>query len=77
MDEERKMYLFYGIAEMAAEHGMDITLELKQWESGSKTLNGFLADSSSTDQGLVLRAYHPDPAPAPEDESEADNAEEV
>ena len=77
MDEERKMQLFYAIADLAVEHGMELSLELKQWESGSKTLNGFLADSSSTDQGLVLRSYHPDPAPAPEDESEADNAEEV
>lgn len=77
MDEERKMYLFYAIADLAVEHGMELSLELKQWESGTKTLNGFLGESSLTDQGLVLRAYHPDPAPAPEDESEADNAEEV
>lgn len=77
MDEERKMQLFYAIADLVVEHGMELSLELKQWESGSQTLNGFLTDNSSTDHGLVLRAYHPDPAPVPEDESEADNAEEV
>lgn len=76
MDEERKMQLFYEIAEMAAEHGMDLSLELKQWESGSQTLSGFLTDNSTTDHGLVLRAYHPDPVPAPEDEDQEDDQEE-
>lgn len=76
MDEERKLLLFYAIAEMAAEHGMDLNLELKQWESGSQTLNGFLTDNSTTDHGLVLRAYHPDPAPAPEDEDQEDDQED-
>ena len=77
MDEERKIQLFYAIADLAVEHGMELSLELKQWESVSQTLNGFLADNSSTDHGLVLRAYRPDSVPTPEDEGEADRAEEV
>ena len=76
MDEERKMYLFYAIAEMAAEHGMELTLELKDKQSSSSMFKGAAWDSSSTDHGLVLRAYHPDPAPAPEDEDQEDDQEE-
>lgn len=36
----------------------------------------FYAITEMAAHGLVLRAYHPDPAPAPEDEDQEDDQEE-
>ena len=51
--------LFYALADLAAEHGMEFSLELRDFDSESRAMNGFLTNSTTRDNGLILRAWWP------------------
>lgn len=48
--------IFYAIATLAIENGYEISLELKDNKSASKTF-GSVSTNDYTDNGLILRAY--------------------
>ena len=54
--------LFYALADLAAEHGMEFSLELRDFDSESRAMNGFLTNSTTRDNGLILRAWWPESA---------------
>ena len=51
--------IFYAIATLAIENGYDLSLELKDNKTESKTF-GSVATNNYTDGGLILRAYKPE-----------------
>lgn len=51
--------IFYMIAYLAIENGLEISVEQKNTTYQSKTL-GTLATSDTVDNGIVLRVYRPE-----------------
>lgn len=52
--------MFYSLADLAVNSGMEFSFEQRDYTNKSKALNGVLTDSSSQDSGLVLRAWWPE-----------------
>ena len=61
MKSKRIERLFYSLADLAACKGMEFSLELQDYESQSKVLNGAFGNSSSRGNDLILRAWWPLP----------------
>ena len=64
MKDKKIFRLFYALASLARDAGMEFSLSLEDEASASKTLNGALTDSCSKSKGLVLRCSWPEPAAA-------------
>lgn len=62
--------LFYALADLAAEHGMEFSLEDSAAKSSAAALNGFLADNKSRASSLALRCWWPQPAAETEETDE-------
>lgn len=62
MKLKRFQRLFYALANLAAGHGMEFSLELRDFDSESRAMNGFLTNSTTRDNGLILRAWWPEGA---------------
>lgn len=52
--------LFENIAATAFDKGLEVSIELKNYSSDFNVLGGAFSKSTSTDNGIVLRAYAPD-----------------
>ena len=72
MKDKKIFRLFYALASLARDAGMEFSLSLEDEASASKTLNGVLSDSCSKSKDLVLRCYWPEPAAAVDGEEEDD-----
>ena len=72
MKDKNISRLFYALAQLAGDAGMEFSLSLEDGESSSKALNGILSDSHSKSKNLVLRCWWPLPAAA-EDGAEAED----
>lgn len=77
MKNKRIERLFYSLADLAAEHGMEFSLELRDYECQSKVFNGALGNSASRDNGLMLRAWWPESSDQSGDAAEMDDEEET
>ena len=68
--------LFYSLAQLASDAGMEFSLSLTDDESENKTLNGVIAHSRSKINGLTLHCWWPEPAAAEDGETEESEAGE-
>ena len=62
MKPKRIERLFYALAELAVNHGMESSLGDSLAKSKAEALNGFLTDNKSRASSLTLRCWWPQPA---------------
>ncbi|MBO7666977.1 MAG: hypothetical protein J6T26_00795 [Firmicutes bacterium] len=60
MKPKRIERLFYSLAELAASHGMEFSLDDYLSKSKAEALNGFLTDNKSRTSSLTLRCWWPE-----------------
>lgn len=72
MDNSWIATLFANIAGRAFDHGLEVSLELKDASTDSNVLGGAFTKYVGTDHGLILRAYAPDVSEACGEEGEDD-----
>lgn len=77
MKSKRIERLFYALADLATDKGMEFTLDLRDYESQSKVLNGAFDNRSSRDNGLILRAWWPESSAQSGDAAEMVDEEET
>ena len=70
MKDKKISRLFYALAQLAGDAGMEFSLSLEDGESSSKALNGILSDSHSKSRDLVLRCWWPEPTASADGEAE-------
>ena len=55
--KKRERNLFFAIASYGMDKGFDVSLEKKNAVYSSSALNGVIAQSDNSDDGLILRVY--------------------
>ena len=70
MKDKKISRLFYALAQLAGDGGMEFSLSLEDFESSGQTMNGFLTDNHSKSNNLVLRCWWPEPTTSADGEAE-------
>ena len=70
MKDKKISLLFYALAQLAGDTGMEFSLSLEDGESSNQTMNGFLTDYHSKSKNLVLRCWWPEPTASADGEAE-------
>ena len=75
MKDKKIAQMFYALADLAQNAGMEFSLSLEDNATDIKVLNGALSNNQSTARCLTLRCWRPDPADAAAADEETDDGE--